>query len=253
MLGLKKPFILVLVLATPLLGGCQSLFGSKLSIRPAGATTPTGEAVGHAAVQMEIGRKALGDGQFGVAIAAFRNARIDPDQAAAATNGLAVAYSELGRPDLAERYFREAVALAPGDRRFQANLQLFYRQNAQAVAFTAADLPATAASSTTVSDARVRLVTRTGVPGAVTIARPEQRLVRLSANEVRVGSPAPTESTPASAMVQELKAAYPIRVGLSSREVFIGHTSQAAYRAQSRSPKPALATARSYPLRVELK
>ena len=123
MLGMKRPLILVLALATPLLGGCQSLFGSKLSIRPAGSMVPEGEAAGYAAVQVEIGRKALGDGQLGAAIAAFRNARLYPDQAAEATNGLAVAYSQLGRPDLAERYFREAVALAPRDRRFQANLQ----------------------------------------------------------------------------------------------------------------------------------
>ena len=118
---------------------------------------------------------------------------------------------------------------------------------------TAIDLPATAAPSTAVGDARVRLVTRTGVPGAVTISRPEHRLVRLSASEVRVGGPTSTANTQGRVTVQRSRGAYPVRVGVSSREVFVGPASQPADRVRSRSARPALATAQSYPLRVELK
>lgn len=72
--------------------------------------------------QLEAGRTHLANGRVSAAINAFRQARMHRDYAADAANGLAVSYARIGREDLAERYFREAIALAPGNEKFARNL-----------------------------------------------------------------------------------------------------------------------------------
>lgn len=244
--------VVALALAIPVLGGCHSIFGGKVAIRPTeNILVPRDEAT-YAAAQIELGRKALDDGQVSAAITAFRNARLYPDQAAAASNGLAIAYSQLGRPDLAERYFQEAVAIAPADRRYQANLQLFYRLNPVEVAMSASDMPAPPAAIAPPAENRMQLVSRTGAPIAVTVSQPRQRMVRLSAEEVRVGSaqPAPPRGVVTVQRGTGTTVQYPVRVGFAPREVFVGRASPPPAR-----PRPAVtvASAQAYPLRVGLK
>ncbi|MEY4271092.1 MAG: hypothetical protein RLZZ58_2308 [Pseudomonadota bacterium] len=69
--------------------------------------------------------------QYGLAIEMLRGAARDPAQTAEAYNGLGVAYDGIGRRDLAETYFERAIAAAPGDDRFQANLGRFYAASDQ--------------------------------------------------------------------------------------------------------------------------
>lgn len=120
--------ILLLAAATPMLAGCSS-FLSKLGLVGAGGPAATERVANQALVNpdLELGRQALSEGRYAAAIAAFRFARMDAAVAADAANGLGVAYAALGREDLAERYFREAIALAPQDPRFAANLLRFHR------------------------------------------------------------------------------------------------------------------------------
>ncbi|MDP3676134.1 MAG: hypothetical protein Q8R44_13750 [Novosphingobium sp.] len=117
--------VIVTLLASTLLAGCQSIFGShaKLEVRPVGAE----QTAATAAVALEEGRQYLTRGEIASAIAAFRIAAHDPASAAPAHNGLAVAYALMGRGDLAERYFQQAIAADPEDPRFAANLARFYR------------------------------------------------------------------------------------------------------------------------------
>ena len=76
--------------------------------------------------------EALVDGRTLEAIDAFMIAKSFPEQAPAAFNGLAVAYSRLGRTDLTERFFQTAIALATylgnngtwGHRIFQKDLKV---------------------------------------------------------------------------------------------------------------------------------
>jgi tetratricopeptide (TPR) repeat protein len=115
----------VALFASTLLAGCQSIFGShaKLEVRPIGVE----QTAATAAVALEEGRQHLTGGEITSAIVAFRVAAQDPASAAPAYNGLGVAYALMGRGDLAERYFQQAVAADPADQRFAANLARFYR------------------------------------------------------------------------------------------------------------------------------
>lgn len=111
-----------------LLGGCQIFSPGGMATASARAER-TASMADFGSEQLAEGRKALQDGKTAAAIDAFMMARAFPEQAPAALNGLAVAYSRIGRPDLAERFFQGAVALAPSEDRYRANLALFYSSN----------------------------------------------------------------------------------------------------------------------------
>lgn len=76
---------------------------------------------------LKAGRAAIAAGNYGLAIDAFRRSLGKGEDTAASLNGLAVAYARIERADLAERYFREAVAAAPGNPQFADNLALLMR------------------------------------------------------------------------------------------------------------------------------
>lgn len=80
---------------------------------------------------LEQGKSYLRLKQYGLAIEMLRGAARDPALTAEAYNGLGVAYDGIGRGDLAERYFERAIAAAPGDERFQANLGRYYAASNQ--------------------------------------------------------------------------------------------------------------------------
>lgn len=74
-------------------------------------------AVGMPASPLSIaeGRRLLDEGRAAEAVAAFRKLIRQEGDDLRALNGLAIAYSELGRPDLAAEMFSRALAMAPGD------------------------------------------------------------------------------------------------------------------------------------------
>lgn len=80
---------------------------------------------------IERGRQALRMGQNADAISAFRTALREESNAGEAYNGLAIAYDRIGRKDLARRYFEQAVAVQPGERRYEANLARFFETSGQ--------------------------------------------------------------------------------------------------------------------------
>ena len=244
--------IMMLALSLPLLSGCHSMFGSNLTVRPTSGVTEPGAGADYATAQLEAGRKALDEGQLSAAITAFRNARLYPDQAAAASNGLAVAYSQLGRPDLAERYFQQAMAMAPGDKRYQANLQRFYRLNPVEVAMSASDLPAArpTASPAPPTETRMRLTTQAGTPTTVTVSRPESRLVRLSSSEVRLGGGAAAQAV--SVTKGPSSAEYPVRLSLRPREVFVGAAAPVRVTTPQAGTSVRVAARPEYPVRLKL-
>ncbi len=242
----KKIVVAAAVVALPLLGGCQTAPSGSAAVRGNAAMLAQAEA-GYAAAQIAAGRKALDDGQLAAAVAAFRNARQYPDQAADASNGLAVAYAQLGRGDLAERYFRQAIALAPGERRFQVNLMRFYQANPVEVAVTASPQPVLSAAPVPQLSGAVRVLPRGDMASTLTVSRPAARLVRISAGEVRLAGSEPSPVAPkaaAVAIVRQAGAGYPVRVAIAPREVFVGRAA---------SSVPTGAPAKDYPVRVELK
>lgn len=112
--------VLVCGVAALSLGGCQSFWAdlglAKRSVSDASVAQTTDNS------RLERGREALAAGAPGNAIYHFERAVLDPDAAPDAYNGMGVAYAQLGREDLAERFFNAALMLRPSDPRYARNL-----------------------------------------------------------------------------------------------------------------------------------
>lgn len=115
------------ILALALVGGCQALGTGSHH----GLATSLGDAdmSSYFAQSLAEGRAHLLANRPAAALNAYRQASYDPASRATAYNGMAIAADRLGRPDLAERYFLQAMALAPENASFAANLLRF--QNRQ--------------------------------------------------------------------------------------------------------------------------
>src|SRR5262245_16899965 len=107
---------MAVVMALPL-GACSSFLGIHFA-RHTPRAQPAQALATSVGASTEAGRALLADGQPGLAIESFQRAVASGEPAAPALNGLAVAYSRLGRDDLAERFFREAMAADPTNTRY---------------------------------------------------------------------------------------------------------------------------------------
>jgi tetratricopeptide (TPR) repeat protein len=115
--------LLAVISGAAMLAGCQSFpltsWMFKKDTRP-GAERQA--LVGNTAGALEEGGAYLRAGNISAAVASYRIALLDHATRADASNGLAVAYAKLGRDDLAERYFKAAIAAEPDNPKFVANL-----------------------------------------------------------------------------------------------------------------------------------
>lgn len=179
-----------------LLGGCQ-LFASNTTRLQAGIRVP--EQLPHrdyAEQQLAAGRAALSARNYVSAIAAFRNAMFEPEFAAAAHNGLGVAYAGIGRNDLAERYFRLAITEDPAVQSYADNLVRLQRANfaaEQARMARAEARPVTAPLSPT------RAFRGTSMRASLEATPGQDRIERLGATGVFVRSPPIIPPAPRSA------------------------------------------------------
>ena len=214
------------MLAATLLGGCQSIFGhhAKLDIRPVGGV----DSPGASAIALEEGKQFLRSGAVGSAIVALQKAAADPVAAPEAHNGLGVAYAMLGRGDLAERYFQQAIAESPAEAKYSANLARFYQsQEAALVRRQAIPAPAVATEPDTefaVVNELFDRVIQAG-PGAVRLAAATRAsaMTRVSQNEVTIRTlPAAPLAAPAyerrrntlftASSTAPRNAPYPVRI-----------------------------------------
>lgn len=117
----KAGLALGLASSALLLAGCQQ-FGSMFAAKPASADNAQIDLSGYFAERLEAGRRHLLQHRPGQAITAFRQASYDRATAASAYNGMAIAYTEMGRDDLARRYFMAALQADPTDERVVRNL-----------------------------------------------------------------------------------------------------------------------------------
>lgn len=220
--------VLSATMAAFLLGGCQML---GIGGNRVGSASVDRESIAlpvdFGAAQLAEGRAALSAGQTAAAIDSFMLAKSFPQHAPAALNGLAVAYSRIGRPDLTERFFRAAILLAPHDDRYRANLALFYTRNgvpraaepalAMAPLQTEAVAPAVAAGAVAAGP-RAR-----ALGAGLTVEGPGASVRRISPVEVAiVRSPArAVADAPVRRAVLEVGSerppAYPVRVTLGPR------------------------------------
>jgi hypothetical protein len=130
----------------------------------------------------QSGRALLANGQPGSAIESFERALSAGEPVAPAINGLGIAYARLGRLDLAKRFFERAIAVDPGNDRYQDNLTLLLASPQYALEqhanCSAQPMPAgqADAQSSTFAERDGRAATAAGAtPG---------KLVRISRNEV---------------------------------------------------------------------
>ncbi|HEX2793964.1 MAG TPA: tetratricopeptide repeat protein [Croceicoccus sp.] len=107
-----------LVLAATSLSGCQAFGGS----REASLSAQDLDMSEYFERRLATGRAELKAGRPTQAVVAFRQASYDPRYAGEAYNGMAIAYAQIGREDLAASLFARAVAAAPEDERFARNL-----------------------------------------------------------------------------------------------------------------------------------
>ena len=107
-----------LVLAATSLSGCQ-VFGGSGSASLSAQDFDMSEYFER---RLATGRAELKAGRPTQAVVAFRQASYDPRYAGEAYNGMAIAYAQIGREDLAASLFARAVAAAPEDERFARNL-----------------------------------------------------------------------------------------------------------------------------------
>jgi tetratricopeptide (TPR) repeat protein len=205
------------------LGGCKSIFSVFHPSSRGAHVLVDNKAEAYAASQLVAGRQALEDGQFASAIGAFSSIRIVPGYEATAYNGLAIAYSNIGRPDLSEAYFTRAIALSPGDARFQRNLALFRDAQAasQLLASEAQERTLAAAEQDKAETARPIAPLQSGAGRSRAIAihiEPQtSHVTRLSSNEVLlVSDPAIMARTTARTHRTGLAAKAPTRARRAS-------------------------------------
>ena len=111
--------VIVSALALVALSGCAMLSpgGSKTA-----AATENVDMSDYFAQRLAEGRLHLAGNRPTRAIEAFRQASYDARYSPDAFNGMAVAYTQLGRDDVAERLFERAIEADPSDPRFTRNL-----------------------------------------------------------------------------------------------------------------------------------
>jgi hypothetical protein len=201
-----KTFVRAIGLAAAVvpLGACSSFLGihfghHEKAAGPALAVRPVAPAQPAA---LETGRRQLADGQTGLAIESFQRALADGEHVAAALNGLGVAYARLGRFDLAQRFFQEAMAADPADARYADNLARLMRSPALALRRDA-DVAATALQSAPAPAAQPKVELG--------------RLQRVSRGEVHITA-APIQAAP-TAYARTDQGFHPlVRLSLSNKE-----------------------------------
>ncbi|MDE2410888.1 MAG: tetratricopeptide repeat protein [Sphingomonadales bacterium] len=114
------------------LPGCSALFGTNKLANQTGSQgqiqASTAKAAAAAPTELtNAGRRALDQGNAGIAIDTFSRALASGEAPAPALNGLGVAFARIGRFDLAQRYFEKAAQIDPIEPRYQTNLARLMR------------------------------------------------------------------------------------------------------------------------------
>lgn len=174
--------------------GCQ-MFHSNSARLQAGLRIPQ-QAAPHtyAQQQLELGRAALATQNYASAAAAFRNSALEPEFAAESHNGLAIAYAGMGRNDLAEDYFRQAIAEDPATPKYADNLLRLQRANfaieqdrrarAELIAIPAAPQSA-------------QVMPGTSLRASLTITAPTNQMRAAGGTAIHIGAYYPPHTKPA--------------------------------------------------------
>lgn len=244
-----------LMLTAASLGGCQSLFASN----SAGAEAGRLDMADYYQLRLDAGRANLAAGRPASAIVAFRQASYDARFAGEAYNGMAVAFDQIGRADLAARYFARAIAAAPEDERFVRNLARFETRTGTAVATAPAPAPATSYDGASaqasaelppaaVAPVAVAQAART-LSGPVRVERaPAAKVARIAQGQVAVGVQPVGAPSAGQATRMAAQAAKPARVWVEPRT----EVRTASAQVMDRARRGAQAR-KAYPIRFALR
>lgn len=191
-----------------MLGGCQGVL-AKIGLGGNRSVDSSAMANASDGTRLELGLAALRTGSPGNAIYHFERAILDPTLAPEAYNGMGVAYAQLGREDLAERFFNVAIMMQPGDARFARNLERLFQsdiaQSARAAAAKEADSAEMVLAATQAAEAQGLIDAPSSDfvrQGAVTIDRRKTTHRRAASGEILIGGATMARDTkPASVEV----------------------------------------------------
>jgi hypothetical protein len=220
---------LVLIVGAVSVSGCQSILGT-LGL----ADRPDSQQHYFGARDLEEGRAALAANLPGSAIPAFQRATLNPETAAAAYNGLGVAYARLQRGDLAERFFTQATVLDRENEAYANNLMMFYHSElaGSTRALAAREQEARQALAAAIVDpVENTSEVRTVANATITIERPKARLSQSTRREIlvttesRAEQPARNSQVASAAGLPHVGDArsgavapeYPIRIDISGK------------------------------------
>jgi len=112
------------VSASVLLSGCKILGIHHVAEAAAPAQQAVAQASPIPGSALQAGRDNLRENRTGLAIESFNRALASGEDPAAAYNGLAIAYSRIGRTDLAYRFFKKAANSDPLNPIYARNLAM---------------------------------------------------------------------------------------------------------------------------------
>jgi hypothetical protein len=214
---------------------------------------------GYFAQMLAEGRAHLLANRPGSALTAYRQAAYDPTSRAQALNGMAIASDRLGRPDLAQRYFHQALLLEPGNTALLANLERLNANRSNAVEALAALSPG--GGDETVREA-----------GVAALETPRSNVRRVSDREIMIfrdqdhsAATAPQDGQVIQSLTNRRHASvaiatrrYPVRVSLAAEPGGISTVrAQPATSAPTRlrvegNPNALRPRSQQYPVRVAL-
>lgn len=251
---MKPATTLALAALAVSLGGCQSIVDTFGFARTSSAST---YQVGQA--DLDEGREHLRAGRVGNAIAPLHRAALNPQTSGDALNALGVAYTKLGRADLAERYFMAAVNTDRTNERYAANLARFYSSD------LATDMRLAHAQRERASESFAAYASK--APEKPFEEEPDTRLVQSGGETRSITISGPARSTRVRTSTQTAAVAkpseYPVRLRISGgvirpnsgtirpAEISIGSRSSAP-ATQPRVRVGSASSTPDYPVRVRI-
>lgn len=257
-------FAFAIALCSLPLGGCQTLFGDAgFAARSPEVDTASVDLSGYFTVRLEAGKAHLIHNRPALAVVAFRQASYDPAHAARAYNGMGVAYAQMGRSDLAQKYFEMAIAADPTDGRFSANLaKLEAAGNIRSAEPQFAERDESSETHAALAATLAAPLANNGVALAVPGTNSTPALTRISSGEVRINSlgtgrnvmaivsAARAEASPSlesRALRRNARAA-----GHPARVEWPGRTERSTYPVRIALAEANPRQSSPYPLRIEL-
>lgn len=184
-MSVSRSVLIALAIILPLASGCSAKFGRSARVTPEIRVQQPEKAnmQAWALAQLQLGRDALADEQYAKAIIAFRNARLASGETAAALNGMAIAYAGIGRADLAENYFQQAIAEAPDNLRYRDNLQRLYDATPRMAAAASEEI-----APLNVAQPAPTIFAGSDVRATIRVEQPVARLTRTSDRGVSIAT-----------------------------------------------------------------